>query len=481
MHEELNLNSILFILVRRWFWILLCTIVGLVAFLLYSIHMVTPQYTSSTELYVRNALPTSVAGDGTIKGADLTAAQRLVETYIVVLQNPEVEAQVASEMGNKITVEQLHQYISMSAVEETEVLRVTALTENPELSAEICNAVAKVAPTVLRKVVQAGTVEIISVAKPAGAPSTPNIPRNSMLGALLGFAFALAVLFLIFILDNTIKGEEDLQRRTDIPILGEIPSLGDHSERKNNPGKRQQKLAHRTHVVESYKMVRANLLFSMTEAKNNIIAITSAEPNAGKSTTSANISISMALTGVKVLIVDGDMRRPTLHKFFKIENTAGLSELLSRPVQFEDLVHRGVHLSNLDVLTSGQNPPNPSELLGTARMSYFMEKWAKEYDYVFIDTPPINVVADSLTLANRAAGLLLIARQKQTHYDQLNKAAESITNLDAKVLGIVISDVNWKQKPYYYGRYRYSNYNYKYQSYYYSDPDSGSSAPALKE
>jgi len=481
MHEELTLNNMLFLLARRWFWILLCTVAGFSAFLLYSLFIITPKYTSSAELYVRNVATAAPAGDGAIETGDLSTATRLVDTYIVVLQNDAVEAQVVGALDNKITVSQLHQSVSLSAVNGTEILRVTARTEDPALSAEICNAVAKIAPEVLKRVVQAGSVEVISAAKPAAAPSEPNIPRNGALGALIGFTLSLAVVFLLFTLDHTVKGAEDLQKRTDIPVLGEIPGLPDSEKLPKRSEKNQRKLAHRTHVLEAYKMVRANLLFALADTKNNIIAISSAEPNAGKSTISANIGIAMALTGAKVLIVDGDMRRPTMHKFFQIQNRTGLSELLGGSLQFEDLVRRGIHLSNLDILTSGRIPANPSELLGTARMSYFLEKWAGEYDYVFIDTPPVNVVADSFSLLNKAAGLLLIVRQKQSRYDQLNRAVESVTSWDAKVLGIVVSDVNWKQNPHYYGRYRYSNYNYSDQSYYYAAVSPASTDTVPKE
>lgn len=216
-------------------------------------------------------------------------------------------------------------------------------------------------------------------------------------------------------------------------------------------------------IVEAYKAIRANLLFMLSTTAEKSVIVTSAEPSAGKSTTCSNLAITMAQTGAKVIIVDTDMRKPVLHKVFRVNNHNGLSKLLSGLVKPEDCITKNI-MPNLDLINAGPIPPNPSELLGSERMADLLHTLSQTYDYIFLDAPPINVVADSMMYLDKTAGAILVARQKQTHYDELQKAAESIRNLHSTVLGVVITDVNETNKPYaMYKSYKYKSYDYEYK------------------
>jgi len=216
----------------------------------------------------------------------------------------------------------------------------------------------------------------------------------------------------------------------------------------------------KSRIKDAYKMVRANLLFTLANSKEKSVIITSAEPNAGKSTTASNLAISMAQTGVKVVLVDADMRKPAQHKTFRAPNNKGLSVLLGGLGELDSVIHHDI-VENLDLITSGPIPPNPSELLGSAKMMTLLKQLTEMYDYVFIDTPPVNVVADSLMISDIVAGTLVVARQKQTRYEELKKAVDSVARLESRILGIVITDVNWKRKIY--GN--YAGYDKNYGSY----------------
>lgn len=213
-------------------------------------------------------------------------------------------------------------------------------------------------------------------------------------------------------------------------------------------------------IVEAYKIIRTGLLFALSTAQEKSIVCTSAEPGAGKSITCSNVAITMAQTGAKVILIDADMRKPTQHKIFRVNNAQGLSKLLSGLAAMKDTIQRDV-VTNLDLITSGPIPPNPSELLGSENMLNLLNRLSEEYDYIFIDTPPVNVVSDAFMLAKKVAGVMLVARQKQTHYEELQKAVESIRALEANVLGVVITDVSEQNKPY--GAYKsYKAYDYEY-------------------
>ena len=237
------------------------------------------------------------------------------------------------------------------------------------------------------------------------------------------------------------------------------------AKKKENVSRSAAALTSKTpfQIVEAYKAIRANLLFMLSTAAEKAVVVTSAEPSAGKSTTCSNLAITMAQTGAKVVIVDADMRKPVLHKIFRVSNNNGLSKLLSGLIKPEDRINKSI-MPNLDLINAGPIPPNPSELLGSERMAGLLQTLSASYDYIFLDAPPINVVADSLMFLDKTAGAILVARQKQTHYDELQKAAESIRNLHSSVLGVVITDVSETNKPYaMYKSYKYKSYDYEYK------------------
>ncbi len=216
-------------------------------------------------------------------------------------------------------------------------------------------------------------------------------------------------------------------------------------------------------VAEAYKMIRTNLLFTLANTQNRVVVFSSAEPSAGKSTLISNLAIVMAQTGVKVLLIDADMRKPVQHRNFRVVKTLGLSKILGNLNTFEECVQREV-VAGLDLLPSGSIPPNPSELLSSDRMKELLEKVQGEYDYVFVDSPPLGVVADALVLTPQAAGVVLVARQNQTTYDELGECVEAIKQIDGSVLGVVVTDVRSERAGYsrYEGKRYYRQYNYEY-------------------
>lgn len=215
-------------------------------------------------------------------------------------------------------------------------------------------------------------------------------------------------------------------------------------------------------VVEAYKTIRTNLLFSTSTSQNKAVIFTSAEPDAGKSTTCMNLGITTAQLGARVAMIDADMRKPTLHKFVRLSNSKGLSKCLCGLDSLEDSMYLNV-FPNVDLITAGPIPPNPSELLGSESMVRLLDTLSDSYDYVFVDMPPINVVADGLVCIDHAAGAVLIARQKQTRYAELQRAIESIRNIHGNLLGVIVTDVHEKDKPYASSKEYQYRYDYEYK------------------
>ncbi|MBR2337906.1 MAG: CpsD/CapB family tyrosine-protein kinase [Clostridia bacterium] len=218
-------------------------------------------------------------------------------------------------------------------------------------------------------------------------------------------------------------------------------------------------------IVEAYKAIRTNLLFALATANSKVVIISSAEPNAGKSTAASNLAITMAQTGARVLLIDADMRKPSQHKVFRLKKANGLSMILSGLMTYEECVCREV-AKGLDLITCGTLPPNPSELLGSEAMGNFLSEMQEHYDYIFVDTPPLCVVSDALVLSDKAAGIVLVCRQRQTTYEELQHAVDNVKDVQGNLLGAVITDMKENGRTYgKYDRYKYyKSYDYSYTS-----------------
>ncbi len=189
-------------------------------------------------------------------------------------------------------------------------------------------------------------------------------------------------------------------------------------------------------IVEGYKIARTNLVFSLTAQENNCVAITSWSKGEGKSTATVNLAISFAKMGKHVLLIDTDLRRPNLHNLLKLKNESGLSDVIGQFGDFQSAVHTGV-IPDLDVLTSGAIPPNPSELLASPTFTELIEKAKEVYDYVIMDTPPLGVVADTLLLKDYVGGYVLVVRERVTTHGDIENALQNIRLADSKVLGFL--------------------------------------------
>ncbi len=208
-------------------------------------------------------------------------------------------------------------------------------------------------------------------------------------------------------------------------------------------------------VTESLKTIRTNLLFSSVDEKLKRILITSANPVEGKSYISANLAITFAQNDQKVLLVDCDLRKGRLHEVFNLNNDIGLSNLLLENDRVIKKYIKETEIENLDILTMGVIPPNPSELLGSKKFINFLDKAEKEYDIVIVDSPPVNRVSDALAVASKVNAVLLVATHAKTKNHELDEAIKHIKNVGGKLAGIIINQKKIDKKTYYGKYYQY--------------------------
>lgn len=220
-------------------------------------------------------------------------------------------------------------------------------------------------------------------------------------------------------------------------------------------------------ATEAFKTLRTNLMFSLSTKQSKCFAVTSSMMHEGKSTMTANLAITFAQMQAKVLLIDADLRKPVQHKLFNLQNKEGISTLLSGFNSFKEVVNEDI-IPGLDVITCGPIPPNPSEMLGSENMHKLITELSSYYDYIIIDTPPVNVVTDALTLTNIVGGLVLVAMSEVSTYDAFQEAVEAINLAHGSILGTVITKVpvstgkgKYKYKRYG-GKYGYGSYGYGY-------------------
>ena len=200
--------------------------------------------------------------------------------------------------------------------------------------------------------------------------------------------------------------------------------------------------------AEAYRSLRSNIEYSSFDDEYRVIVVTSSVPGEGKSTTSGNLAIALAQSGNSVLLVDCDMRKPSIHKKFKISNAAGTAELLLRKKLFEEVANK--YNENLTIITAGKIPPNPSEMLASRAMTAFIEEMKKEFKYIILDTPPLQAVTDAQVLSTKADGVLLVIRAGSTKREMVLNSVDLIKKVQGKVIGTALNGVENKKNNYYY-------------------------------
>ncbi|MDM5340547.1 CpsD/CapB family tyrosine-protein kinase [Fictibacillus enclensis] len=202
-------------------------------------------------------------------------------------------------------------------------------------------------------------------------------------------------------------------------------------------------------ISEQYRTIRTNIQFSSIDTQYQTIMVTSSTPGEGKSTTVANLAVVLAQQGKSVLLIDGDLRKPTVHYTFKVSNIQGITNVLTRQITLEDAAVQ-TSVEDLSVLPSGPVPPNPSELLNSKSMEMLVEEAKSKYDYVLFDTPPVLAVTDAQVLANRCDGVVLVTSSGKTEKEAAIKAKELLDNANAKILGVVLNQKEMNENSYYY-------------------------------
>ena len=482
---EINVGRVLHaILDQAWMVAIVAVVCAIVTFL-GTFFFVTPKYQSSAMFYVNNSNLSLGDTSFSISSGDLTTSRNLVDSYIVILNTRETLVDVIDYAGASRTYKQLREMISSEAVNDTEIFKVTVTSTDPQEAERLANAIAYILPKRIGTIIDGTSAKVADSAVVPSSPSSPSYSKNTVVGFLLGFMLSVGAIVLLEIYDTTIRSEEDVNQTCKHPILAAVPDMTATSKGgsyygssrskygKYAPNSQQSKRAIMGPNIsfaasEAYKLLRTKLQFSFTDDRNcHVIGLSSALSGEGKSLTAVNLAFALSELDKKVVLVDCDMRRPTLAEKLTLLKQPGLSNYLTRQSSLEELVQvcemKG-SANTFDVIAAGQNPPNPVELLSSARMKKALATLRETYDYVILDLPPVGEVTDALAITNETDGMLLVVRQNYCDRNMLADTVRQFNFMNAKTLGVVFNCTGEHGGNYgkgYYKRY-YKRYYHRY-------------------
>ena len=490
---EVNLKRLMDALLKKAWVIMIAAVLGVAIVLGITYFLVTPKYQSSAMFYVNNNSISVGEATLSIDSNDITASKSLVNTYIVILNTRETLNDVIDYAGVNRRYTEIEDMIHAEAVDDTEVFQVVVTTEDPVEADVIANAIAYILPKRISSIVEGTSAKVVESSVVAASPSSPSYTTNTLIGFLLGVIIAVGSIVMQEMLDITIRKNEDLAMVCQYPVLAPVPDMNAPSKGSGSyyygtkSSKKKKKGAYATaktgsnaimgsqisfSASEAYKLLRTKLQFSFADENNSrVIGISSALSGEGKSLTSINLAFSLSQLDKKVLLIDCDMRRPTLAEKLGILKAPGLSNYLTRQCRLEDIVQMCGLKNNekaFHVITAGQNPPNPIELLSSERMKSGLQELRKIYDYVILDLPPVGEVSDAMAVAKDTDGLLLVVRQNYCDRLSLSEAVHQFDFIHTKILGIVFNCASEHSGGYgksYYKRYYRRYYHHYYRRY----------------
>jgi capsular exopolysaccharide synthesis family protein len=401
----------------------------------------TPSYAATATTYI-SARSADSLGDA---AAGASYVQQAVQSYASVATTAYVLKPVIKQLKLDLTPAELAQQITTTTSTTTALLQISVKDQDPGVAKAVANAVAQQLRTAAVDLTpEDGTTAAASasikltVVDPAVRPTSSTNPSGALLaggGALAGLVIAVLIGLLRELLDTRIRTDEDVQRATELPLLGTIRR---DAETPRHPLAVLD--AARSSRAEAYRTLRTNLRYVELDEQMPSLVVTSSVDGEGKSTTAANLALAAATLGQRVLLVDADLRRPRIGGMFGIEDSIGVTDVLIGAVALQEAV-QDFGQTGLRVLPAGAVPPNPNEMLQSQAMLDLLDTLHAEYDLVIFDSPPLLVVSDAAVLAGQTGAVVLVAASGHVRRAQLDSAVQSLERVSAKVAGVIITMV----------------------------------------
>ncbi|UNK70152.1 polysaccharide biosynthesis tyrosine autokinase [Microbacterium sp. H1-D42] len=428
---------------RHWLGIVLMTLLGLAAGFGWAA-VQTPVYRADASgvVTVKSA---AEEGMQLSPGSNDSISKSQVPTFLEMATWRNVAEKAAEALGLDVAPEQLVQRVTVENPVGTPILKITAEGSTPEAARDLAEAwVNGLTDTIEERADESapemGTITV-ELAESAALPSAPAFPDKRMallVGGVLGLGMGIAFALVRAVSDRRVRARDDVESRLGVAVVGTLPLADEVQDGQRLLIDDQSGTKSSYAMREALRVLRTNLQFMDVDNPPRIILVSSAVPGEGKSTVAANLAATLAANGVPVVLVDGDLRRPTVAKTTGASATSGLTDVLAGRANLVDVLQSSPHVPSLAVLVAGTIPPNPSEVLGSAKMKAIVDELA-EHATVIIDAPPLLAVTDGAVLAHQADGVLIVVSVGKTTYDLVEKAKEALHKVHGRVLGVVLN------------------------------------------
>lgn len=430
------LKSYLAILQRRWWLLLLGVLVaGVVAFAVSK--QLTPVYRAGTQLLVINQ--TQPGSSAPLN--DILTDQQVTNTYVLLIQRREILDQVIARLRLPISGEELQEQISVQVLADTQLILVSVDDQDASRAAAIANMLAMTfIADIEAQFGRAGTVSIAEEALAPTSPVRPDIAQNVLIAVVLGLILVTGLVAILEYQDDTVKSLVALQ-----PLgLSTVGAISKFRKRKRTGQLFLPQTADTLSVLEDFRALRTSVQFHDSEHRAKSLLVCSYARSEGRSTVAANLANVLAQAGEQVTLVDTDLRNPSLHNYFDVANSGGLTKLLTGTTASIDSLLVDTPISNLKFLPSGSAVPNPSELLTSRRMGEVIAELEARSDLVIFDSPSASEFSDAMVLAAQLDRVLLVAERGKTRIGELEKMRDALTSVHGTILGLVLNKLSYR-------------------------------------
>lgn len=434
---SMELRDYLRILRKKWLLVTVMTALGIGAGFV-PVMLMPPTYEANTQLYVSVRSEVGTTGD-LMQGNSF--AREVVSSYADVVGTSVVLQPVIDELELDTTVSELAEKVQASTPEESVLIDIAAEDTDPGQASAIAEAVGESLKQAVQDRLEPARADgessiSLTTTQQALTDEDPVSPRAELLlplGLLVGLFAGLGLAILTAVLDTRVHSVRDIKQITAVPVVGRIP---------HDPTIDSDPLVARSHphssTTEAFRALRTSLDFLVVGQRNRVLTVTSSSVQEGKSITAANLSIVLAEAGMRVVLVDCDLRRPRVAEYLGIEGGAGLSDVLVGRAELDDVLQYWGE-NGLHALPSGRIPPNPSELLGSEAMDLVLETLSAEFDFVILDAPPALAVTDSAVIGKKATGTLVVAAAQSSRKPAVLEAISMHEDVGAHVSGIIVT------------------------------------------
>ena len=446
MNQRVDLKETMAKVLRKGWLILLLVVVFAVGAGFVSANYIEKIYEANTTMFTgkEQGLQTSITL------SELEASNQLIVDYQEIANSRYVIEPVMEELGLDMELEDFREALSLEILSDSRLFSVGFADKDPALAARVANAMARELTDAVSEIVSVENISIVDKALVPDEPVSPNVIIITLLAAVLGLVIGLLYVYFDDLFNNSFETQESVERELEMDVIAIIPK---YKENKKAYNKGLITLNEpNSYLSESFKMLRTNINYMNKDTgEYKVIMLTSSVAEEGKTTSSCNLAITMAQDHKKVLLIDGDLRRPNLFKTFKINMMPGLSDIIYGKYALDEAIQHVIDVPGLDLLASGRMTSMTTELLGSVSFKKIVDEAREKYDFIIIDAPPVLNVSDTIIISRIVDKVLFVVAMEKTNQSLVREAKKGLDKVSAKTMGMILTNMTINPRNYSYG------------------------------